>query len=179
MRRVWWLAPVVFGCDGDDGADTDGHPPVVTPPGACELELGNPVRAVCHVTREAPGPLDVTVTVDGETRVFPGDPELAEQDVRVWDLLPGVPFDWVIHDSGAVLASGTTTAGTLPEKARVHFEVQVPGTPTTNRMLVPIVCGGLGPSLVVLDSQGRVRWWQEPLAGAFPVAYGHTDDGLF
>jgi hypothetical protein len=178
MRRVWWLVPVVFGCDGDGGTHTDGPPPVTTPPGDCGLENGNPVRAVCHVARAAAGPVDVTVTIEGETRVFPGNPDAAEQDVTVWDLVPGVPFDWAIHDGGTLLASGTSTGGVVPEKAQVHFDVQVPGTPTATRMLVPVTCGGLGASLVVLDGEGRVRWWQEP-PGAFPVAFGHTDDGLF
>jgi hypothetical protein len=179
MRRVWWLVPVVFGCEGDDGTPTDGDPPVTPPPADCTLQKGNGVRAVCHVARETAGPVEVAITIEGQTRVFSGDPEVAAQDVTVWDLAPNVAFDWEIRDGGTVLSSGTTMAGIVPEKGRVHFDVQVPGTPSATRMLVPIVCGGLGPSLVVLDDQGRVRWFEAPPNGPFPVAFGHTDSGLF
>jgi len=175
MRRIVSVALVV-GCGPpvDEGPDPEPQPP----PDGCAVEDPNGLRAVCHVSREAAGPVEVAIVLlDGSFRSFPGDPTLLEQDVRVWDLVPDEPFTWEIREGDVVLRRGTLTAGTVPANANVRLDVDIDGASAIDRVLVPVSCNGPAPTLVVLDALGRVRWFVSPDVTTLPVSFGQTADG--
>jgi hypothetical protein len=175
-RRLVSIALVV-GCGPPDEAPS---PPPPAPEEGCEIDPLNPLRAVCSVVREEAGPVEVvTVLDDGSVRTVPGDPDLLDQDIRVWDLVPEEPFRWEIREGDAVTEQGTLTAGSLPSNADVLVTVEVEGETRIERVLLPVSCDGPEPTLVVLDALGRVRWFASPDSSLLPVSFGQTADGTF
>ncbi len=156
-------------------------PPEIPPPETgCEIDGTNPLRAACRVIRAAAGPVEIAIVLqDGTTRSFAGDPDMLDQDILVWDLVPGEPFTWEIRAGDDVLQQGTSTAGTVPPNANVRLDVEIDGPSAVDRVLVPVQCSGPGPALVVLDALGRVRWFASPDAANLPVSFGQTEDGTF
>ncbi len=173
-----WLVLGLLACRGKDATDTAGTPLTDTvpdgttdPAGAdvvsaeCTLDPDNSLRATCSVDLDSPDDVEITFLADGvEGMVFRSAVPAARHVVEVWGLVQETEFQWAATPVGnpAGGQQGSLIAGSLPVTLdRMTVDVQAPGPHGDDAVLLNYGCDTFQEALVILDREGRVRWYQD------------------
>ncbi|MEQ1507466.1 MAG: aryl-sulfate sulfotransferase [Myxococcota bacterium] len=167
----------VVACDApfpDVPLPEPGAPP--PPPPLCDLAADNALRVVCAVPRrDATGPIALHLASDddGGDVVYPGDGADLDPILTGYDLLQGTAYAWSVVDRGVELASGEVRTGYVDPGLIPSTTVTIDGRSSIDRVLLPFGCDGVG-ALVILDGEGRIRWYQTFPLGSV-TGFDYTD----
>jgi hypothetical protein len=171
---------VLLGCrqpeEPEDGPQPDTSDTAPEPRGpGCFVEDDNTLRLLCTYERDGTGPFEVQLTQEGEqSRLIAGDPAETALSVPVWDLLPETTYGWTLLDRGEVALQGELQTGAVPSYLAPQVDVLVDGPTSIDRVLLAFGCS-VGPAMLVMDGQSRVRWYQEAESAGLITGFDWTD----
>jgi hypothetical protein len=172
------------GLDPTASAPTTELPTEVTgddPPVASCTSTANALRFACEATVGTASTAVWEISEDGAVvRTFT-TPEDVAHAVTLWGLAPETAFEWTVTTDGGS-ATGQLTTGALPA-GLADLDVAVSGTASAvDAVALPQVCGSTTYGLVI-DTRGRVVWYQELEGGGGPggglTSYAWTDADTF
>lgn len=151
-------------------APIEGPPRALQPPEPvqlldldCTTDQENPLRATCRFVLSEPAIASVEISDGSEAAVFTTLAPSAEPVVQIWGLHAERGWDYLAR-AGGDASRGQIVSGVLPDA--VALEVEPASTGAAGQLVHAALLGGCDQRAwaLVLDAQGRVRWF-EPLGG--------------
>jgi hypothetical protein len=184
MLRHSGILLLLVGCsrDGGDrsaipggtGAPGDTAPPTFGPTdpalpdlvaATCAPDPANGLRAICTATLDSPGDIAVSLTSGEIAPVLRQTSSSATaQSLVVWGLTKDADWDWTISvvEHPASATSGVLHSGDVPSTiGPMTVAVTSTGAHGDEPIVFNYGCLGLQESLVAIDRDGNVRWYQE------------------
>jgi hypothetical protein len=170
----------LLACKEPEGPEPEPEPEtgdtsVPEPQGPGCFVSDNMLRLLCTYERDTTGPFEVQLSQEGESlRVIAGDPEATSLSILIWDLLEDTLYSWTLLDRGTVVLQGEVRTGLVPGDIAPVVNVLVDGPTSVDRVLLPFGCS-VGPAMLVMDGQDRVRWYQEAGSAGLITGFDWTD----
>ena len=140
----------------DEWPTTTGTVPLLA---TCLPDPENATRASCTMFQTRALPVEVEVTDGVETAVFSSAAVRTVHALPIWGLHAESEWSWTAR-AGDEVVQGQIAPVPLPDAVTFDVERTVDGPTSLVDVLLPGGCAGASTS-VVLDQQGRVRWYEE------------------
>jgi len=150
MILSWWAA-----CHFPDvWPATTGTVPLLA---TCVGDPDNATRATCSMFQTQALPVEVEVTDGVETAVFAAPAVQTIHVLPIWGLHAESEWSWTARAADGIV-QGTIVPAPLAEAVTFDVTQTGGGSSSLVDVLVPGHCAG-GGTAVVLDANGRVRWY--------------------
>jgi hypothetical protein len=138
----------------------------------------HPLTLRCTAALSAPAPTTWTFRgSDGTARVLQR-PEAEELELGAWGFAADTDLDWEVRTPSGAAAAGRVRTGSLPQELAA-LQLVTSGTPRAlDHFVVPYRCASAGSGLVLLGTDGVIRWQQAFPAEEAMVGFDWVGDEL-
>ena len=147
---------LAWACHFPDMSTTTGTVPLLA---TCVGDPDDATRAICSMFQTRAQPVEVTISDGVETALFSAPAVQTIHVVPIWGLHAESEWTWTAR-AGEEVVGGTIVPAALADAVAFDVEPTGDGPSSLVQVLFPGACAG-GGTAVVLDEQGRVRWYDE------------------